>query len=211
MSAAEETSPRGIHALLFGLMKAGSYSQRELARRAALTPREVSAALAALSAGDAIAPDVLSGLARGAGVSVRWLTTGEGGAAETAPAAAPASFGARVRYMRETLGITQGALAESMGVVQSTVSKIENAMTPKGAAPVPVLVKVAEALGAEYSDLVAGFPCKHCGNVNGATCADSAPPSPRSRVLAAAEVVRKYLGDSVERDLLAAYLKRGAL
>jgi transcriptional regulator with XRE-family HTH domain len=65
-------------------------------------------------------------------------------------------IGARIRQMREALGLTQSELAQRAGVTAAAVSQWENRQTKglKGSS----LIRAAEALGVEVKDLMEDAP-----------------------------------------------------
>ena len=87
--------------------------------------------------------------------------------------------GATIRYLREKRGLTQGELAERIGVGSKAVSKWE---TAKGLPDISLIEPLAKALGVSVMELISGNPvtnqnisanmlrskfyvCPVCGNV----------------------------------------------
>jgi transcriptional regulator with XRE-family HTH domain len=65
----------------------------------------------------------------------------------------PADLGAYVRYSREQAGLSQGQLAEAVGVHHSYIARIESGSRAKPAAD--VLQRIADVLHIESGDLLA--------------------------------------------------------
>lgn len=60
----------------------------------------------------------------------------------------------RVRELRKAAGLSQGDLAKRAGLTRKTIWNVE--ADPSHAANVRTLTKLAEALGVDLSDLLAG-------------------------------------------------------
>ncbi len=65
------------------------------------------------------------------------------------------AFGRRLRALREEQGLTQSALGEAVGMLQSAVARLEAGEREPGW---PTVLKLAEALGVEPNDFVEEKP-----------------------------------------------------
>jgi len=64
----------------------------------------------------------------------------------------PTTFSVRLRTLRESAGLTQRALADSAGVPQTTIARLE--LSPGADPQVSTIVRLARALGVTMEHLV---------------------------------------------------------